>query len=143
MIFTIVLWINIILIRKYIVSDIQMFISNPGYSEPVPDYFRLRNTPMKCFRHTSLLDGKVNDECQYLNSVGSIEVFERVRKLAKQNGIQEHQESPNGHWTKPYASLSVQRRAEWTVTVKGNVLFNFSIGNPLPLTERKRRSKNK
>ena len=125
------LQINIILFRKCNVIYITsirfffqiLFISRPH--TPPRDYFRLKNcTPLKCFRHTSLLDGKVNDECQYLNSVGSIEVFERVRKLAKQNGIQEHQESPNGHWTKPYASLSVQRRAEWTVTVKGNVLFN-------------------
>lgn len=70
----------------------------------------------------NLMNGKINGDyscsCQYFNSIGSIDVFEKVEKLAIHNGFKEA-DSPTGHWSKNFASLSIHRRKEWVITVKG------------------------
>lgn len=38
--------------------------------------------------------------------------------------------SPNGHWSKNFAALSVHRREDWAVTVKGfnKFVWDFEMG---------------
>ena len=58
----------------------------------------------------------------YLNTLGALEIMERVKNLASTTStcqLYQAEESPSGHWTKQFASLSIHRRDDWAVTVKG------------------------
>ena len=58
----------------------------------------------------------------YLNTLGALEIMERVKDLASTTSTCLHyqaEESPSGHWTKQFASLSIHRRGDWAVSVKG------------------------
>ncbi|CAB3991586.1 Chondroitin sulfate ABC exolyase [Paramuricea clavata] len=64
----------------------------------------------------------------YLNTLGALEILERVNELASTTSNvtsgerpweYQTEESPSGHWTKQFASLSIHRRGDWAVSVKG------------------------
>jgi len=57
---------------------------------------------------------------EYLNSVGAVVVLEKANKLAT-TGPTSIDETPDlsGNWAKNYAGLSIHRRQDWTVSVKG------------------------
>ena len=65
-----------------------------------------------------LADGRLFTNIYYLNSIGSINIMEEIyTKASKTCIIREN--SPSGFWAKNYASLVIQRRDNWAVTVKG------------------------
>ncbi|KAJ7394062.1 hypothetical protein OS493_003735 [Desmophyllum pertusum] len=65
-------------------------------------------------------DGKPNKfkGKYYFNSLGSLQIMEAVNSTAASQSISAEQ-SPEGHWSKNFAALSVHRRKDWAVTVKG------------------------
>lgn len=54
----------------------------------------------------------------YLSSIGSLEIMEAIYSKAKEANITAAR-SPVGHWVRNYAALSIHRRREWAVAVKG------------------------
>ena len=79
---------------------------------------------LRLYEHTTgTCDGPFNEElCKgkvdrkyYLNSLGSLEIMERVEALASSQA----ETSPEGHWCKQFGALSIHRRDDWAVTVKG------------------------
>ena len=72
----------------------------------------------------------------YLNTLGSLEIMERVKRLAStykvgpQKWFYRAENSPSGHWSKQFASLSIHRRDDWAVTVKGfdKFVWDFESG---------------
>ena len=65
-----------------------------------------------------LEDGNIFTGIYYLNSIGSINILEEINRKAGIKNITA-ETSPRGFWAKNYASLVIQRREDWAVTVKG------------------------
>ncbi|KAL9961935.1 hypothetical protein ACROYT_G030979 [Oculina patagonica] len=65
-----------------------------------------------------LEDGKPSKSKYYFNSLGSLEIMEAVKSTASDQSISA-ETSPEGHWSKNFAALSIHRRKDWAVTVKG------------------------
>ncbi|XP_022785064.1 uncharacterized protein LOC111325500 isoform X1 [Stylophora pistillata] len=65
-----------------------------------------------------LEDGAPTKKKYYFNSLGSLQIMEAVNSTAVSQGNSQEQ-SPEGHWSKNFAALSVHRRKNWAVTVKG------------------------
>ena len=90
-------------------------------------YKRLTDPPINCTCPktvcplTVLCIGKVAS-ITYLNSLGQAEMIENIRAL-----LPSKESSPRGNWAKNYAALSVHRRDDWAVTVKG---FNHYVLGP-------------
>ena len=90
-------------------------------------YKRLTDPPIDCTCSktvcplTVLCAGKVAS-ITYLNSLGQAEMIENIRAL-----LPSKENSPRGNWAKNYAALSVHRRDDWAVTVKG---FNHYVLGP-------------
>ena len=63
-------------------------------------------------------DGDIFTNVYYLNSIGSVNIMEEIHTKANAMSIQA-ESSPQGCWTKNYAALVIQRRADWAVSVKG------------------------
>ena len=64
-----------------------------------------------------LRDGSVG-RMYYLKTLGSLQIMEKVKTLASKGKVAA-EKSPEGHWHKQFAGLSIHRRKNWTVTVKG------------------------
>ncbi|KAL9985181.1 hypothetical protein ACROYT_G007551 [Oculina patagonica] len=73
-----------------------------------------------------LEDGKPNKGKYYYNSLGSLEIMEAVKSTAVSESISA-EPSPEGHWSKNFAALSIHRRKDWAVTVKGFNRFVWDI----------------
>ena len=72
---------------------------------------------------TRLCEGKVSS-IMYLNTLGEAEIIESLHNLLSTHSTET---SPRGNWAKNYAALSVHRRDDWAVTVKG---FNHLVLGP-------------
>ncbi|KAL9951274.1 hypothetical protein ACROYT_G043912 [Oculina patagonica] len=59
-------------------------------------------------------DGWVHPGKSYMNSLGSLEIMRKVGSI-----VATAEKSPQGHWSKNFAALSIHRREDWAVTVKG------------------------
>ena len=90
-------------------------------------YKRLTDPPIDCTCSKTvcplalLCIGKVAS-ITYLNSLGQAEMIENIGSL-----LPPKENSPRGNWGKNYAALSVHRRDDWAVTVKG---FNHYVLGP-------------
>ncbi|XP_078360182.1 chondroitin sulfate ABC exolyase-like [Oculina patagonica] len=73
-----------------------------------------------------LEDGKPKKSKYYYNSLGSLQIMEAVKYTAVCKGISA-EPSPEGHWSKNFAALSIHRRKDWAVTVKGFNRFVWDI----------------
>ena len=65
-----------------------------------------------------LEDGTISTHIFYLNTIGSINIMEEISSKAASMGILA-ESSPQGFWTRNYASLVINRRENWAVTMKG------------------------
>ena len=82
-----------------------------------------------------LCDG-VPNRIYYLNTLGSLDIMERVKRLAAtyttgpMKWFYRAEESPTGHWAKQFGSLSIHRRDDWAVSVKGfdKFVWDFESG---------------
>ena len=71
--------------------------------------------------NSRLCKGNVN-RIYYLNTLGSLEIMKKVESLASAeipHWKNKAEPSPEGHWCKQFAALSIHRRSDWVVTVKG------------------------
>ena len=57
----------------------------------------------------------------YLNTLGSLEIMKKVEEAASAKSGSSYTAEPSreGHWCKQFAALSIHRREDWAVTVKG------------------------
>ena len=108
--------------------------ANPASTPPV-ESLNLDFAEVRMFRRlydptVGTCNGPLNEElCKggidrkyYLNSLGSLEIMEKVKSLAAKGAQAHHkiaEKSPEGHWSKQFAGLSIHRRGDWAVTVKG------------------------
>ena len=113
----------------------------PGYAYMAADLtdkgmelnFKLAEVRMfrRLYQHTSgTCTGTLNSRlCKgnvgriyYLNTLGSLEIMKKVESLASPYGGDwnyDAEPSAEGHWCKQFAALSIHRRKDWAVTVKG------------------------
>lgn len=75
-----------------------------------------------------LKNGYVPFGTYYMNTIGSIDVLQRVStfKCTKECSAES---SPTGHWSKNFATLSIHRRKDWCVTAKGFNRYNYDFEN--------------
>ena len=81
------------------------------------------HTPGTCTGplNKELCDGKVSRK-YYLNTLGALEIMDKVKALSSvgtRTWGNQAEPSPEGHWSKQFAALSIHRRRDWAVTVKG------------------------
>ncbi|EDO33283.1 predicted protein [Nematostella vectensis] len=62
--------------------------------------------------------GEVYTSIYYLNSIGSLDIMDEVRKRSLKDAIGA-EPSPTGHWSFNFAALSIHRRDDWSAAVKG------------------------
>ena len=85
-------------------DKIKMFLRlNDAGNEDVSDY---------------LEDGTIFTSIYYLNTIGSINIMDEISSKAASMSVAA-ESSPQGFWTKNYASLVIARRENWAVTMKG------------------------
>ena len=72
-----------------------------------------------------LCKGEFNSKIRYYNSIGSLQIMQAVKTKATAASYSA-ESSPTGNWAKNFAALSIHRRDDWAVTVKG---FNRYIWN--------------
>ncbi|XP_022779921.1 uncharacterized protein LOC111321338 [Stylophora pistillata] len=65
-------------------------------------------------RENYLEDGRVGSGKSYMNSLGSLKIMSELKSKASAP-----ETSPEGHWSMNFAALSIHRRKDWAVTVKG------------------------
>ncbi|KAK3699090.1 hypothetical protein QZH41_000615 [Actinostola sp. cb2023] len=65
-----------------------------------------------------LEDGHITSGAYYLNTIGSLDVLQKVFTLTCVKQCQ-REASPTGHWSKNFAALSIHRRKDWSVAAKG------------------------
>ncbi|EDO41162.1 predicted protein [Nematostella vectensis] len=78
-----------------------------------------------------LSNGDIEVKIFYLNSIGSLDVMQKVVNLAAEAGESE-EPPPQGHWSKNFGSVNIHRRKNWAVAAKGmsNYVWDFeSSGN--------------
>ncbi|XP_078360186.1 chondroitin sulfate ABC exolyase-like [Oculina patagonica] len=82
------------------------------------------------FLNEYLEDGKSSKGKYYPNSLGSLDIMDKVNSTAIAQDISP-EPSPEGHWSKNFAVLSVHRREDWAVTVKGfnRFLWDYESSN--------------
>ncbi|XP_027050264.1 LOW QUALITY PROTEIN: uncharacterized protein LOC113677623 [Pocillopora damicornis] len=79
-----------------------------------------------------LEDGRVKRGKSYMNSLGCLKIMSANSKEISNNTFDiihpplqlkskasTYEPSPEGHWSKNFAALSIHRRKDWAVTVKG------------------------
>ena len=72
-----------------------------------------------------LCRGEIESQIYYLTSLGSLQIMQKIRaKAAAADEPLQPEESPQGHWAKNFGALSIHRREDWAVTVKG---FNHFV----------------
>ena len=85
-----------------------------------------------------LCDGKVS-RTDYLNTLGSLQIMDEVKSIASKviigplQWFYHAEPSQHGHWTKEFGALSIHRREEWAVTVKGFDKYVWDYESPLGL----------
>ena len=74
-----------------------------------------------------LIKGKTSPKNGYLNSIGSLAIMERV-SVAAGRAVGS---PPSGNWAKNFAALSIHRRDQWQVSVKGfnKYVWDFEASN--------------
>ena len=83
-----------------------------------------------------LCDGKVS-RSDYFNTLGSLQIMDKVKTVASKVTIGPLQwfygaeQSQNGHWTKQFGALSIHRRGDWAVSIKGFDKYVWDYENPL------------
>lgn len=60
--------------------------------------------------------GELTSAIHYWHTIGSLDILDQVKEAS---ASKTPEDSPNGHWSKNYAALSVHRRADWSVAAKG------------------------
>ena len=65
-----------------------------------------------------LCTGKVFSAIYYLNSLGSLQIMQRVKRKSEEKDLS-GEDSPEGHWAKNFGAISIHRRDDWAVTMKG------------------------
>ena len=79
-----------------------------------------------CHADTNLCNGKIGS-ITFLNTLGAAELLEDIKTVAATSvPVITSEVPPSGNWAKNYAALSIHRRDEWAVTVKG--FNNFVFG---------------
>ena len=72
-----------------------------------------------------LCRGEIESQIYYLTSLGSLQIMQKIKdKAAAVDEPLQPEASPEGHWAKNFGALSIHRREDWAVTVKG---FNHFI----------------
>ncbi|XP_022801742.1 uncharacterized protein LOC111339361 [Stylophora pistillata] len=73
--------------------------------------------------------GRISQGKSYMNTMGSLDIMIQAHKKAVDKGMAA-ESSPNGHWSKNFAALSIHRREDWAVTVKGfnKFVWDFEMG---------------
>ncbi|KAK3699084.1 hypothetical protein QZH41_000617 [Actinostola sp. cb2023] len=67
-----------------------------------------------------LKNGAPRSWIYYWNTIGSLDVINKVATLkCKNDQTCQAEESPTGHWSKNFASLSIHRRGDWSVAARG------------------------
>eukprot|EP00794_Sanderia_malayensis_P017419 gene17419-19163_t len=83
---------------------------------------RLANPDVAC-PIGNLCEGRAGS-LAYVNTLGEAQIIDKVYSLIRSSPAEV---SPTGNWAKNYAALSVHRRDDWVVTVKG---FNHLVWDP-------------
>ncbi|PFX32064.1 Chondroitin sulfate ABC exolyase [Stylophora pistillata] len=97
----------------------QSLASTPPKGITIPNskdagiFLRLYDTMDKNVKKY-LEDGKVYKGKSYMNSLGCLKIMSALKSKATT-----YETSPEGHWSKNFAALSIHRRKDWAVTVKG------------------------
>ena len=72
-----------------------------------------------------LCRGEIESQIYYLTSLGSLQIMQKIKaKATSADEPLQPEESPQGHWAKNFGALSIHRREDWAVTVKG---FNHFV----------------
>ena len=86
----------------------------------------LRMMEMSVLLKRYLCRGEIESQIYYLTSLGSLQIMQKIRaKAAAADEPLQPEESPQGHLAKNFGALSIHRREDWAVTVKG---FNHLSG---------------
>ena len=67
--------------------------------------------------------GRVQNAIHYLNTIGSLQIMQKIKEKAVMQQISK-ESPPQGHWAKNFGSISIHRREDWAVTMKG---FNHYV----------------
>ena len=62
--------------------------------------------------------GRVQSSIFYLNTLGSLQIMQKIKEKADKQKIK-GEDSPQGHWAKNFGAMSIHRRDDWAVTMKG------------------------
>ena len=87
-----------------------------------------------------LCNGKISRN-DYQNTLGSLEIMARVKTFASSvtsgplQWYYQSEQSPSGHFTKQFGALSIHRRNDWAVTVKGFDKHVWDFENPERIDE--------
>jgi hypothetical protein len=65
-----------------------------------------------------LCEGRFRSPIRYYNSLGSLQIMQKVKSKADGQSLV-GENSPTGHWAKNFAAMSIHRRDNWAVTMKG------------------------
>jgi hypothetical protein len=65
-----------------------------------------------------LCEGRFRSAIRYYNSLGSLQIMQKVKSKADGQSLV-GENSPTGHWAKNFAAMSIHRRDNWAVTMKG------------------------
>ncbi len=65
-----------------------------------------------------LCEGRFRSLIRYYNSLGSLQLMQKVKEKADSESLVK-ENSPTGHWAKNFAAMSIHRRENWAVTMKG------------------------
>ncbi|XP_068708115.1 chondroitin sulfate ABC exolyase-like [Montipora foliosa] len=73
-----------------------------------------------------LKGGRIKKSKYYFNTLGALDIMKKVQTTSASKTISA-EPSPEGHWSKNYAVLSIHRRKDWVATAKGftNFLWDF------------------
>ncbi|XP_068741846.1 chondroitin sulfate ABC exolyase-like [Montipora capricornis] len=65
-----------------------------------------------------LKEGRITKNKNYFNTLGALDIMKKVQTTSASQHISA-EPSPEGHWSKNYAVLSIHRRKDWVATAKG------------------------
>ena len=83
------------------------------------EFLRLFDFPVTtCPAKLNVCSGKIGS-IVFLNSLGAAELLESIKLKSLNTAGIVPSKPPHGNWAKNYAALSIHRRANWSVTVKG------------------------
>jgi hypothetical protein len=77
-----------------------------------------------------LENGEIESSIHYWNTIGSLDVLDKVATIACSSNPQiKAESSPTGHWSKNFATLSIHRRKDWSVAAKGFNRYTWDFEN--------------